>query len=53
MVGPIELAEQPVPRINAVIDAHPAGVRIGQAVQLRIVALADSGFRSPEFVSNR
>jgi uncharacterized OB-fold protein len=36
-------------RINAVIDADPADVRIGQPVQLRIVDLGESGYRIPEF----
>ena len=50
VVGLIELAEQPGLRINAVIDADPADVRIGQEVELRIVDLGESGYRIPEFV---
>jgi uncharacterized OB-fold protein len=50
VVGLIELAEQPGLRINAVIDADPADVRIGQQVELRIVDLGESGYRIPEFV---
>jgi uncharacterized OB-fold protein len=46
----IELAEQPGLRINAVVDADPADVRIGQQVELRIVDLGESGYRIPEFV---
>jgi uncharacterized protein len=49
VVGLVELVEQPGLRINAVIDADPAEVRIGQRVQMRIVDLADSGYRIPEF----
>ena len=49
VVGLIELDEQPGLRINAVIDADPADVRIGQPVQARIVDLGDSGYRIPEF----
>jgi len=29
---------------------HPAAVRIGQPVTIRVVGLGDSGFRFPEFV---
>lgn len=50
VVGLIELPEQAGLRINAVIDADPAEVRIGQQVRLRIVELGDSGYRIPEFV---
>jgi uncharacterized OB-fold protein len=50
VVGLIELAEQPGLRVNAVIDADPADVRIGQQVELRIVDLGESGYRIPEFV---
>ena len=50
VVALIELAEQPGLRINAVLDADPADVRIGQPVELRIVDLGDSGYRIPEFV---
>jgi hypothetical protein len=50
VVGLVELAEQPGLRINAVIDADPADVRIGQPVQLRIVGLGESVYRIPEFV---
>jgi uncharacterized OB-fold protein len=50
VVGLIELAEQPGLRINAVVDANPADVRIGQQVELRIVDLGESGYRIPEFV---
>lgn len=49
VIGLIELAEQPGLRINAVIDAEPADVRIGQAVELRIADLGESGFKIPEF----
>jgi len=38
------------PAINAVIDADPADVRIGQPVELRIVDLGKSGYRITEFV---
>ncbi len=50
VIGLIELAEQPGLRINAVIDADPADVRIGQEVTLRIADLGDSGYRITEFV---
>jgi uncharacterized OB-fold protein len=50
VVGLVELAEQPGLRINAVIDADPADVRVGQDVELRIVELGESGYRIPEFV---
>jgi len=50
VIGIIELAEQPGLRINAIIAADPADVRIGQPVRMRIVDLGDSGFRVPEFV---
>ncbi|EID15696.1 MULTISPECIES: Zn-ribbon domain-containing OB-fold protein [Mycolicibacterium] len=50
VVGLIEFDEQPGLRINAVIDADPASVRIGQRVRLRITELGDSGLRIPEFV---
>ena len=36
--------------INAVIDADPMDVRIGQRVRLRIVDLRGSDYRVPEFV---
>ncbi|MCW2649508.1 MAG: hypothetical protein JWR32_484 [Mycobacterium sp.] len=50
VVGLIELAEQPGLRINAVVDADPADVRVGQQVQARIAELGDSGFCIPEFL---
>jgi uncharacterized OB-fold protein len=50
VVGLVELAEQSGLRINAVIEADPADVRIGQPVQMRIVDLGDTGYRIPEFV---
>jgi uncharacterized OB-fold protein len=50
VIGIIELAEQPGLRLNAIIAADPAEVRIGQAVRMRIVDLGDSGYRVPEFV---
>ncbi len=50
VIGIIELEEQPGLRINAIIDVHPADVRIGQPVRMRIVELGDSGFSVPEFV---
>ena len=50
VVGLIELAEQQGMQLNAVVDVHPAAVRIGQAVELRIVDLGDSGYRITEFV---
>ena len=50
VVGLIELVEQPGLRINAVIAADPADVRIGQQVKLRITELEESGYRIPEFV---
>lgn len=50
VIGIIELAEQPGLRINAIVDAHPADVRIGQPVRINIVELGDSGFSVPEFV---
>jgi uncharacterized OB-fold protein len=50
VVGLIELAEQSGLRINAVVDADPADVRIGQQVELRVVDLGESGYRIPEFV---
>jgi uncharacterized OB-fold protein len=50
VVGLVELVEQSGLRINAVIDADPADVRIGQQVELRIVELGESGYRIPEFV---
>lgn len=50
VVGLVELDEQPGLRINAVIDVDPADIRIGQRVQVRIVALGESGFHIPEFV---
>ena len=50
VVGLIELDEQPGLRINAVIDADPADVRIGQRVELMIVELGESGYYIPEFV---
>lgn len=50
VVGIVELAEQPGLRINAVIAADPAEVRIGQRVRMRIVDLGESGYRIPEFV---
>jgi uncharacterized OB-fold protein len=49
VVALIELAEQPGLRINAVLEADPADVRIGQEVTLRIADLGDSGYRIPEF----
>ncbi|MBX5487346.1 hypothetical protein MHAS_03058 [Mycolicibacterium hassiacum DSM 44199] len=48
VIGLVELDEQPGLRINAVIDADPAAVRIGARVRLRIAELG--GFRIPEFV---
>lgn len=50
VIAIIELAEQPGLRINAIVDAHPAEVRIGQPVRMNIVELGDSGFSVPEFV---
>ena len=50
VVALIELVEQSGLRINAVLDADPADVRIGQRVELRVVDLGDSGYRIPEFV---
>jgi uncharacterized protein len=50
VIGIVELAEQPGLRINAIIAADPAEVRIGQEVRMRIVDLGDSGYRIPEFV---
>lgn len=50
VIAIIELAEQPGLRINAIVDAHPAEVRIGQPVRMNIVELGDSGFFVPEFV---
>lgn len=50
VIGLVELAEQPALRIDAVIDVDPLDIRIGQPVQLRIVALGESGYRVPEFV---
>jgi len=50
VVGLIELDEQTGLRINAVVDAEPADVRIGQRVELRIVDLGESGYRIPQFV---
>ena len=50
VIGIIELAEQPGLRLNAIIAADPADVRIGQPVRMRIVDLGDSGYRIPEFV---
>lgn len=50
VVGIVELAEQPGLRINAVIAADPAEVRIGRPVRMRIVDLGESGYRIPEFV---
>lgn len=50
VVGLIELTEQAGLRINAVIDAEPAEVRIGQPVQLRVVDLGEGGYRITEFV---
>ncbi len=50
VIAIIELAEQPGLRINAIVDAHPAEVRIGQPVRMNIVELGDSGFSIPEFV---
>ncbi len=50
VIAIIELAEQSGLRINAIVDAHPAEVRIGQPVRMNIVELGDSGFSVPEFV---
>jgi uncharacterized protein len=50
VIGIVELAEQPGLRINAIIAADPADIRIGEPVRIRIVDLADSGYRIPEFV---
>jgi len=50
VIGIVELAEQPGLRLNAIIAADPAYVRIGQPVRMRIVYLGDSGYRIPEFV---
>ena len=51
VVALIELVEQSGLRINAVLDADPADVRIGQRVELRESStLGDSGYRIPEFV---
>ncbi|HZS20002.1 MAG TPA: OB-fold domain-containing protein [Pseudonocardiaceae bacterium] len=50
VIGIVELAEQPGLRINAIIAADPAEVRIGQPVRMRVVDLGDTGFRVPEFI---
>jgi uncharacterized OB-fold protein len=50
VVALIELAEQPGLRINAVIDADPAEVRIGRPVRARVVDLGETGYRIPEFL---
>lgn len=50
VIAIVELDEQPGLRINAVIAADPADVRIGQRVRMNIIDLGDSGFRVPEFV---
>jgi uncharacterized OB-fold protein len=50
VIGIVELAEQPGLRINAIIAADPADIRIGDPVRIRIVDLADSSYRIPEFV---
>jgi uncharacterized protein len=50
VIAIIELDEQPGLRINAVVAADPAEVRIGQRVRMEINPLGDSGFQVPEFV---
>jgi uncharacterized OB-fold protein len=50
VIGIVELDEQPGLRINAVINAEPADVRIGQRVRMTVADLGESVFRVPEFV---
>jgi uncharacterized protein len=50
VIGLIELEEQRGLRLNAIVAADPADVRIGQPVRMRIAELGDSGYRIPEFV---
>ncbi|EUA30555.1 hypothetical protein I553_4812 [Mycobacterium xenopi 4042] len=47
MIGIVELAEQPGLRINAIIAADPAEVRIGQPVRMRVVDLGTPAFACP------
>jgi uncharacterized OB-fold protein len=50
VIGVVELAEQSGLRINAIIAADPAAVRVGLSVRVRIVDLGETGYRIPEFV---